>query len=71
MSKNMTEKGTGLDKSKAPIVIHKVGGSCLTSAEALKQLLNLLDVYKANRNIFVASAFKNVTDRLIEVETRG
>ena len=67
MSKNTTEKGILIDKSKVPIVIHKVGGSCLTSAEALDQLLNILDAYKANRNIFVVSAFKNVTDRLIEI----
>jgi aspartate kinase len=67
MSKNMNQKGNGMDKSKVPIVVHKIGGSCLQSAESLKQLLNLLDVYKANRNIFVASAFKGVTDQLIAV----
>ncbi|MBN2149863.1 MAG: aspartate kinase [Candidatus Lokiarchaeota archaeon] len=67
MSNSLGTKGGIMDASKVPIVIHKVGGSCLTSAEAVKQLLNLLDAYKANRNIFVASAFKGITDKLIEV----
>lgn len=51
----------------APIVIHKVGGSCLQSAESLEQLMNILEAYKENRNIFVASAFQGVTDKLIEI----
>nr|MDO8111684.1 aspartate kinase [Candidatus Sigynarchaeota archaeon] len=47
--------------------IHKVGGSCLQSADSLNQLMNILAAYKNNRNIFVVSAFQGVTDKLIEL----
>ncbi|HME54964.1 MAG TPA: aspartate kinase [Candidatus Lokiarchaeia archaeon] len=55
------------EMSDVPIVVHKVGGSCLQSAESLEQLMNILELYKENRNIFVASAFQGVTDKLIEI----
>jgi aspartate kinase len=52
---------------QSEIVVCKVGGSCLTSADALQQLLRILDEFKGSRIIFVASAFSGVTDKLLDL----
>lgn len=50
------------------ITVMKVGGSCLTSADALRKLMNIVNAYKnTSQMVFVASAFSGVTDRLIEL----
>nr|MDO8115682.1 aspartate kinase [Candidatus Sigynarchaeota archaeon] len=49
------------------IVIMKVGGSCLTSAKSLAQLLRIIDLFKDQTIVFVASAFSGVTDKLIDI----
>ena len=48
------------------ITIMKVGGSCLTKAESLEHLLEIIELYKSQTIIFVASAFSGVTDMLLD-----
>lgn len=54
-----------------PIIIMKFGGSCLQDANALSRVLEITELYNDNKKIYVASAFKGVTDYLIETGTKA
>ncbi|MFW9825492.1 MAG: hypothetical protein ACFFE4_21295, partial [Candidatus Thorarchaeota archaeon] len=47
-----------------PIVVMKFGGSCLSDKTAFRQILDIINIYKDVRKIFVVSAFKGITDLL-------
>ena len=49
-----------------PIVIMKFGGSCLTDESAFKKILNITNIYKNVKKVFVASAFVGITDLLLK-----
>lgn len=44
----------------------KFGGSCLTDEGAFNKILNITNIYKGVKKIFVASAFTGVTDFLLK-----
>ncbi len=46
-------------------VIMKFGGSCLIDKNAFKKILEILDIYKNDKKIIVASAFNGITDLLL------
>jgi len=46
-------------------VIMKFGGSCLTDKNAFKKILEILNIYRNDKKIIVASAFKGITDLLL------
>ena len=46
-------------------IIMKFGGSCLTDKNAFKKILEILDIYKNDKKIIVASAFNGITDLLL------
>jgi len=48
-----------------PIVIMKFGGSCLTDKNAFLKILKILEIYKDDKKIIVASAFNGITDLLL------
>jgi len=48
-----------------PIVIMKFGGSCLIDKNAFKKILEILEIYKDDKKIIVASAFNGITDLLL------
>ena len=48
-----------------PIVIMKFGGSCLIDKDAFKKILEILNIYKDDKKIIVASAFNGITDLLL------
>ncbi|MHA1458156.1 MAG: aspartate kinase [Promethearchaeota archaeon] len=48
-----------------PIVIMKFGGSCLTDKNAFVKILKILEIYKDDKKIIVASAFNGITDLLL------
>ncbi len=47
------------------IVIMKFGGSCLIDKNAFKKILEILEIYKDDKKIIVASAFNGITDLLL------
>ncbi|MCK4239192.1 MAG: hypothetical protein KAX33_08735, partial [Candidatus Lokiarchaeota archaeon] len=49
------------------IVIMKFGGSCLQDTESFKNILNITEIYKEHKRVYVASAFKGITDLLLDV----
>ena len=48
-----------------PIVIMKFGGSCLIDKDAFKKILEILNIYKDDKKIIVASALNGITDLLL------
>ena len=48
------------------IVVMKFGGSCLTDKDAFKKILKITDIYKNVKKVYVASAFKGITDLLLK-----
>lgn len=44
----------------------KFGGSCLTDETAFKKILNITNIYKNVKKVFVASAFTGITDLLLK-----
>ena len=48
-----------------PIVIMKFGGSCLIDKDAFKKILEILDIYRDDKKIIVASALNGITDLLL------
>jgi len=48
------------------IVIMKFGGSCLQDPEAFEKILEITEIYKDSKKVYVASAFKGITDYLLE-----
>jgi aspartate kinase len=48
-----------------PIVIMKFGGSCLIDKNAFKKILEILDIYKDDKKVIVASALNGITDLLL------
>ncbi|MHA1391078.1 MAG: aspartate kinase [Promethearchaeota archaeon] len=48
-----------------PIVIMKFGGSCLIDKDAFKKILEILEIYKDDKKIIVASALNGITDLLL------
>ncbi len=48
-----------------PIVIMKFGGSCLIDMDAFKKILEILEIYKDDKKIIVASALNGITDLLL------
>jgi len=49
-----------------PIVIMKFGGSCLIDKSAFKKILEILEIYKDDKKIIVASALNGITDLLLK-----
>ena len=47
------------------IVIMKFGGSCLIDKNAFKKILEILEIYKDDKKIIVASALNGITDLLL------
>ncbi|GAH91365.1 unnamed protein product, partial [marine sediment metagenome] len=47
------------------IVIMKFGGSCLIDKNAFTKILEILEIYKDDKKIIVASAFNGITDILL------
>lgn len=48
------------------IIIMKFGGSCLTDETSFKKILNITNIYKNVKKVFVASAFTGITDLLLK-----
>jgi len=48
-----------------PIVVMKFGGSCLVDRNAFKKILKILKIYKDEKKIVVASAFRGITELLL------
>ncbi len=48
-----------------PIVIMKFGGSCLIDKDAFRKILEILEIYKDDKKIIVASALNGITDLLL------
>lgn len=48
------------------IVVMKFGGSCLTDKDSFKKILKITDIYKNDKKVYVASAFKGITDLLLK-----
>ncbi|MBY8987787.1 MAG: hypothetical protein KGD61_04985, partial [Candidatus Lokiarchaeota archaeon] len=48
-----------------PIVIMKFGGSCLIDKSAFKKIIEIIQIYKNDKKIIVASAFNGITDLLL------
>ena len=48
------------------IIIMKFGGSCLTDESSFKKILNITNIYKNVKKVFVASAFTGITDLLLK-----
>ncbi len=48
-----------------PTVIMKFGGSCLIDKSAFNKILEILNIYKNDKKIIVASAFNGITDLLL------
>ena len=55
---------------KKDLVVMKFGGSCLQDAKSFKQTTNNINLYKDYKIIFVASAIKGITDKLINYYTK-
>ena len=55
---------------KKDLVVMKFGGSCLQDAKSFKQTTNNINLYKDYKIIFVASAIKGITDKLINFYTK-
>ena len=49
-----------------PIVIMKFGGSCLKDQSAFNKILEITNLYQAEKKIYVASAFNGITDLLLK-----
>ncbi len=49
----------------SPTVIMKFGGSCLVDRSAFKKILKILELYKDEKKIVVASAFSGITELLL------
>ncbi len=47
------------------IIIMKFGGSCLTDENAFKKILNITNIYKNVKKVFVASSSIGITDLLL------
>ncbi|TFF97658.1 MAG: aspartate kinase [Promethearchaeota archaeon] len=45
--------------------IMKFGGSCLKNAEAFERIIEITKIYSESRKVYVASAFKGITDMLL------
>jgi len=48
-----------------PIVIMKFGGSCLVDSKNFLKILDIIQIYKNDKKIIVASAFNGITDLLL------
>ncbi|MGV9173772.1 MAG: aspartate kinase [Promethearchaeia archaeon] len=48
------------------VVVMKFGGSCLVDNKAFKQIAKITNIYSDEKKVYVASAFKGITDLLIE-----
>ncbi|TFF63655.1 MAG: aspartate kinase [Promethearchaeota archaeon] len=46
-------------------IIMKFGGSCLESAESFERIIEITEIYKDSRKLYIASAFKGITDMLL------
>ncbi len=53
------------------IVIMKFGGSCLQDEESFKNILNITEIYKDYKKVYVASAFKGITDLLLDMGNKA
>ncbi|MFW9990100.1 MAG: hypothetical protein ACFFC3_15760, partial [Candidatus Odinarchaeota archaeon] len=49
-----------------PIIIMKFGGSCLVDQTAFGKILNITNIYKNTKKVYVASALNGVTDLLLK-----
>ncbi|MBY8984538.1 MAG: aspartate kinase [Candidatus Lokiarchaeota archaeon] len=49
-----------------PIVVMKIGGSCLSDKTAFKKILTIINIYKDAKKILVVSALKGITDLLLK-----
>ena len=57
---------------KKNLVVMKFGGSCLQDAKSFEQTTNNINLYyKDHKIIFVASAIKGITDKLIDFYTKS
>jgi len=48
------------------IVVMKFGGSCLVDKNAFNKILNITNIYKNEKKVYVASALNGVTDLLLK-----
>ncbi len=48
------------------VVVMKFGGSCLVDAKAFGKILNITEIYKNDKKIYVASALNGITDLLLK-----
>ncbi|MEX2681274.1 MAG: aspartate kinase [Candidatus Sigynarchaeota archaeon] len=53
--------------SKQKVVIHKFGGSCLADAGSFSKTLSIMKRYTGTPTVAVLSAFKGVTDQLLQL----
>ncbi|MFX0099168.1 MAG: aspartate kinase [Candidatus Hodarchaeota archaeon] len=51
------------------LIIHKFGGSCLANEEAFAKTLEIIKKFSSIPTVVVLSAFKGVTDKLIDLMT--
>lgn len=49
------------------IVIMKFGGSCLVDKNAFDKILNITEIYKEEKKVYVVSAFNGITDMLLKM----
>ncbi|MFX1500608.1 MAG: aspartate kinase [Promethearchaeota archaeon] len=49
-----------------PIIIMKFGGSCLVDQTAFSKILNITNIYKNKKKVYIASALNGVTDLLLK-----
>ncbi|MFX1345679.1 MAG: aspartate kinase [Promethearchaeota archaeon] len=48
-----------------PIIVMKFGGSCLIDKKSFKKIINITNIYKDVRKIYVVSALNGITDLLL------
>lgn len=49
-----------------PIIIMKFGGSCLVDQTAFSKILNITNIYRNTKKVYIASALNGVTDLLLK-----
>ena len=54
------------------VIVMKFGGSCLQDAKSFEQTIKIINLYhKDNKIVFVASAIKGITDKLIDFYSKS
>ncbi len=53
--------------SKIPAVVMKFGGSCFKDPAAFERIVQITDLYNKYKKVYVCSALKGITDKLVKV----